>query len=440
MYPLLRDPRFLTLTAGHALNGIGSWAGLIAIWGYAAYQFDLGSAHLALLAAAWGVPSVVLGPIAGVVIDRLGARRVAVTADLANAVVALAMMTAVEVSWLLALVTLHGIGKAFSGPAYNTLPSRAVEPHQLFAANALFSAASDLAMVLGPVVAASVIAAAGPAAAFAVDAATYVLAAAATLPLRPRPQTPATEPGGGARADLAELLETVRDPRVSPLFLLGFSLWLSFGTFIVLEPVFVRDVLEAPVTTFALLQTTFGLGLVATGLLLPVVRDRLGTVLALSVVMALAGVAALSYAGAPSVAVAFVASALWGGTVALFSAPSRTLLMRRTPESAHGRVLGTWQAVNSLGQLVPAGVVPLVVGLGVQPVLVLASLLPLGAGVVVGLRHRPRPPEAVTTTPAPRSRNLDPCASRPPSTSPPRPTASSPSTPTSSVGPSGRPA
>jgi predicted MFS family arabinose efflux permease len=391
MHPLLRDHRFLTLTAGHALNGIGSWAGLIAIWGYAAYEFDLGPAQLGLLAAAWGVPPVLLGALAGVVVDRVGARRIAVIADLGNAVVALAMMTADAVSALLLLATLHGIGKAFSGPAYATLPSLVVQPSQLFAANALFTAAADLALVAGPLVAAGVIASSGPAVAFAVDAATYLLAAAATLPLRPRGPAPRWQArSSSARADLAELVRVVRDPSVTPLFVLGFALWLSFGTFIVLEPVFVRDVLQAPVTTFALLQTAFGVGLVATGLTLPLLRRLLESIRAMSVVMALGGGAALAYAGAGAgaVEVAFAASALWGACVALFSAPSRTLLMQCTPAEAHGRVLGAWQAVNNLGQLLPAAAVPLVVGIGVQPVLVAASLLPLGAGLAVAARGR----------------------------------------------------
>jgi hypothetical protein len=172
------------------------------------------------------------------------------------------------------------------------------------------------------------------------------------------------------------------------LFGLGFALWLSFGTFIVLEPVFVRDVLRAPVTTFALLQAAFGVGLVATGLALPLVRRHLASIRAMGVVMALGGAAALAYAGASAVQVAFAGATLWGGCVALFSAPSRTLLMQRTPAETHGRVLGAWQAVNSLGQLLPAALVPLVVGFGVQPVLVAASLLPLGAGVAVGLLRR----------------------------------------------------
>ena len=390
MNRMLRDRRFLFLTLGHALNGIGSWAALIAIWGYAAYRFGLGPTHLGLLALAWGVPPVVLGPVAGVVIDRFGPRRVAITSDLGNAAVAVAMITAADVTTLLWLTVLHGIGKAFAAPAYAALPARAVDAEDLFDANALFSAAGDLAMVLGPVVAAAVIAAAGPAAAFAADAATYLLGAAATLPLRLRPIA-VTEraPSGGAWAELREGLGvTWTSPTAKILFGLGFSLWLSFGTFIVLEPVFVRDVLGQPVTTFALLQTAFGTGLVGAGMVLPALRRHFETTASMALVILASGVTATAYAATSVLGVAFTASFAWGVSVALFSAPSRTLLLQHTPQDTHGRVLGAWQGANSLGQLLPALAVPAFAFLGTQATLVACGALLALVGAAGRAAHR----------------------------------------------------
>jgi MFS transporter, DHA3 family, macrolide efflux protein len=405
MFRLLRDPRFGLLTLGHALNGIGSWTSLIAVWGYAAYQFELGPAHLSLLVLAWGLPPVLLGPAAGLLIDRIGPRPVAVTADLANAAVALAMIASADLATLLALTVLHGIGKAFAAPAYAALLPRAVPPDRLFDANAVFTAAADLAMVLGPVVAAGVIATAGTAAAFAVDAATYLIGAAATLPLSLHPvpaarhePVPAAghEPSSGTWAQLHAGLRAVRTSTgTKQLFTLGFGLWLTFGTFLVLEPVFVRDVLNQPVTTFALLQTAFGVGLVGTGTALSSLRRYLESTSRMGPVIFTAGVAAAVYAATPVLAVTFAASAAWGFCVALFSAPSRTLLLQQTPAEVHGRVLGAWQAANSLGQLLPALAFPVLAGIGTQ-----ASLV--GCGVllaVVGLAARvayprsPGPPE-----------------------------------------------
>jgi MFS family permease len=389
---LLRDRRFVVLTAGHALNGIGSWAALIAIWGYAAYHFELRPAQLGLLTLAWGLPPVLLGPLAGVVIDRIGPRRVAVIADLCNAAVAVAMIAAGDVTTLLSLTVLHGIGKAFAGPAYAALPARAVAQERLFDANALFTAAADLALVLGPVVAAVVIAASGPGAAFAVDAATYVVGAAATLPLRLRKVVPAQATRAGAWAELREGLRVAgTSPGTKNLFTLGFALWLSFGTFLVLEPVFVRDVLAQPVTTFALLQTAFGIGLVGAGMALPKLRRHLESAASMGFVILVAGLAATAYAATPVLAVTFSASFAWGVTVALFSAPARTLLLQHTRSDAHGRVLGAWQAANSLGQLLPALAVPAFAVVGTQASLVACGIVLALVGVALWTVQRMAP-------------------------------------------------
>ena len=88
---LLRTRPFALLFVGQALNGIGSWAALVALWGFAAYQFDSGPGQIAIIGLAWAVPAAVIGPLAGVPIDRFGAKRVLVLAYLAGAAAAVAM-------------------------------------------------------------------------------------------------------------------------------------------------------------------------------------------------------------------------------------------------------------------------------------------------------------------------------------------------------------
>src|SRR6476469_2020979 len=88
---LLRTRSFALLFAGQALNGIGSWAALVAMWGFAAYRFDSGPAQIAMIGLAWSVPAAIIGPVAGVPIDRFGAKRVLVLAYMAGAATAVAM-------------------------------------------------------------------------------------------------------------------------------------------------------------------------------------------------------------------------------------------------------------------------------------------------------------------------------------------------------------
>ena len=371
MYAVLRDRRLALVALGHAVNGIGSWAAFVAIWGYAVYRFDVGPGGVALLTLAWGGPPVVLGPLAGVVIDRVGPRKVAIAGDLLGAATSFAMVLTGDFRSLALLAALHGVTKAFALPAYDALPARLVEPGRLFEVNALFGAAMDLSIVLGPLLAAGVVSAWGNKAAFVADGLSYLVGAAVLLPVRLRPRLH-TAVRARAREELREGLRVVRArPAAVALFLLGFAMWMSFGTFGVLEPLYVRDVLDAPVTTLALLQVAFGVGLVGTGLALPLVRRSLERPASLATVTIAAGAAAALYGGTSYVAVAYIGVFLWGITAGLFGAPSRTLLMTSTPDTTHGRVLAAWRVVQQLGHLVPVGLGPLLAGwFGVQAVLI----------------------------------------------------------------------
>ena len=75
--------------------------------------------------------------------------------------------------------------------------------------------------------------------------------------------------------------------------------------------------------------------------------------------------------------------------MALFSASSRTLLLRHTPAAAHGRVLGAWQAANNLGQLLPALAVPALAVIGTQASLAGCGALLAVAGLAARATHRP---------------------------------------------------
>jgi DHA3 family macrolide efflux protein-like MFS transporter len=266
------------------------------------------------------------------------------------------------------------VTKAFALPAYDALPARLVEPARLFDLNAILSAAMDLSIVLGPLLAAGVISVWGNRAAFVADAVSYLVGAAVVAPLqlRPRAHEHLDAVKTRARDELREGLRVVRArPAAVSLFLLGFAMWMSYGTFGVLEPLYVRDVLGASVTTLALLQVAFGVGLVGTGLLLPRVRRALERPSSLAVVAVAAGGGAALYGGTSFVGVAFVGVFLWGITAGLFGAPSRTLLMLATPDTTHGRVLSAWRVVQQLGHLVPVALGPLLAGVvGVQGVLI----------------------------------------------------------------------
>ncbi len=184
---LLRDRRFALLLAGQAVNGIGSWCALVALWGYAAYRFDASPIQIAFLSLSWALPTAVLGPVGGVPVDRFGPRRVLIIADLVAAGVAVGMAMSNSYGELLALGVLLGLARVCSEPAFAALAPRLVEDHDLLRANALLGAVLQSSIAFGPLLAAGSIALWGPRGAFLIDAITYVIGVAVVVPLHLRP-------------------------------------------------------------------------------------------------------------------------------------------------------------------------------------------------------------------------------------------------------------
>jgi predicted MFS family arabinose efflux permease len=344
------------------------------------------------LGLAWSAPAALIGPLVGVPIDRLGPRKVLVWAYAAASVIAVVMAFSSTYGQLLALSVVYGVTVAFSHPAAASLPPRLVDDADLLPANALLGAAQESAIVFGPLLAAGVIAVWGVRAAFLADALTYWVGVAVVLPLRLREVAVAAHQR--LRTEIAEGIRVARGrPVVRFTLAISAAVFLCWSTFLVIEPIYVREILHRSASLLGLFQTAFGVGMVGTGLLISRVGDRVATPRALAVSVLLSGFAAVAYVGTRSVAIAFVGVFLWGVDVAFFSAPSRTLLQRATPVSTHGRVLSLFNTVESWVAMLAipvAGVVASAVG--VRGLAFIAASIATTAGVV-GLFTAPPAPQ-----------------------------------------------
>jgi predicted MFS family arabinose efflux permease len=131
-----------------------------------------------------------------------------------------------------------------------------------------------------------------------------------------------------------------------------FAVHLLYGTALLAEPLYVRDVLERSPSVFAALQTAFGICLVCGGLLAARLGDRLASFGWVALGVGASGLTAIVYLGTPYVGVAFLGVGLWGVATAVIAGPSRTLLQRSSPEATHGRVLAADMVAGSAAELV----------------------------------------------------------------------------------------
>jgi MFS family permease len=175
---------FPLLLAGEAVNATGSWVAVIAIWGFAAFEFDAGAGDLALLFVVLSLPGAFLGPLLGVSIDRFGAKRMLVVANGLGMVNALALTQADSYLTIILLALPLGLIEALAAASLDSIPPQLMDDEHLVTANAFLGGAQDLAIIVGPILAAAVNVRWGLAGAFVVDAATFLVGAVVAGVLR----------------------------------------------------------------------------------------------------------------------------------------------------------------------------------------------------------------------------------------------------------------
>ena len=215
---------FRLVTSGQLASTIGDYCYIVAL-PWLVLSTHGGPVLLGTVLACYGVPRTVMIPLAGMLTDKIGARTVMLTADIARcALVAVMAVLAtrhiVSLAALGPLAALIGAGEGMYIPASYTIMPAILEPRQLAAGNGINMAAMRAGSLLGPALGGSLVAAVGSAPAFAVDAGSFALSAL-TLALLPRPaktaglrsRKSAKTPQSGAAAGAADGTDrlTVRD-------------------------------------------------------------------------------------------------------------------------------------------------------------------------------------------------------------------------------------
>jgi len=215
---LLRSRNFGPYFVGNAASASGTWFQNLAA-SVLVYQLTHSPFLLGVLNFCQFVPSLVLAPWAGTLADRFDRRRLVlatqlVASALSGALAALAWAGEATEWVVIGFAAALGLVLAISSPAQMALVPSLVRREQVARAVAMNSATFNLARAVGPTAAAAIIAWQGVAVAFAVNACSYLVLAAALLVVHPAPQLRAA----GAR--LRDGLALLQRNRTLVLYLL----------------------------------------------------------------------------------------------------------------------------------------------------------------------------------------------------------------------------
>jgi MFS family permease len=178
----LSVPAFRLLAAGQFASTIGDYCYAVALPWFVLSSHS-SAASLGIVLACYGVPRALLTLAGGSLADRFGPRRVMLTSDAVRCAAAavFAVLAASHVSSLAAVAPMAAVLGACSAlflPASMTLMPSLIENASLTSANALYTGFVQTGSMFGPLIGGVLVAMAGPAPAFAVDAGSYLVSAA----------------------------------------------------------------------------------------------------------------------------------------------------------------------------------------------------------------------------------------------------------------------
>ena len=387
----LRTPLFRQLWLANVISNAGSWMQIVAA-GWLIFELTGSAAWVGALALAQRLPMVALVVVGGVLADRVERRRVVLGCAIGQALcaAALALVVAQDAGGALAVLLLvgaGGIGFGLQGPALHSLVPTLVERDLLPSAARLNSIGINLARIIGPAVAGLLLAGVGPAACFAVNAATFaaVILNAVRLP-QARP-----EPGAGKGGLRAGLGYVRSEPAVRRL-LVGMAAFTVFASPLqTLAPAIAGHVTSDP-AALGWMLTAFGAGALAGAWVLGRAERRWerGRLIAAASVGFAAALACVGLA--ESLPLLLAATALGGAFWLWTFASTQTALQLGVRDDMRGRVMGLY-LLAIVGPMPLSATVTGLIGdaVGLGPVLLGCAGCLLVWGFVSLQRPAPRP-------------------------------------------------
>lgn len=276
-------------------------------------------ALVALVQTASTLPVFLLGLPSGALADILDRRKYFMVTQFWVAAVAVVLCLAVLAgglnAWLLlALTFANGIGMAMRWPVFSAIVPELVVRQQLPAALALNGVAMNASRIIGPLLAGAIIASAGSAWVFVLNAVLSLVAGFTIMRWRRQP-TP--NPLGRERLGSAMRvgLQFVREsPRMRAVMWRISVFFLHATALLALLPLVARDLEGGDAGTFTLLLASMGAGAIGAAMLLPRLRQMMAADLLVARGMLLQAAATATVALAPNIYIALPAMVAAGAS------------------------------------------------------------------------------------------------------------------------------
>ncbi len=340
----LRHRNFRLFFGGQSISLIGTWMTRVAT-SWLVYRLTHSALLLGTVSFAGQIPSFVLAPLAGVLVDRVDRHKVLLwTQALAMVqsllMAALTLTHRINIAEILALSAFQGVINAFDMPSRQSFMVKMVEERaDLSNAIAINSSMVNTARLVGPSLAGMLIAATNEGWCFLIDGISYIAVLASLFAMR-------LKRDDEFRSE-ASMLEQLREgwnyvAGFAPLrsILLLFALISLMGwPFIVLMPVFAAQVLHGGPHTLGFLMGAVGVGALACAISMVLRRTVRGLARMIPIAALCFGVGLIGFGFSTSFALSLALMLVTGFGMMQGLTASNTIIQTLVDERMRGRVM-----------------------------------------------------------------------------------------------------
>jgi MFS family permease len=375
-FTLLWLAQFIS-TAGSALTDLAA--------GILVFQLTNSALAVGLALMATAVPSLLVGVVAGVFVDRYDRKRIMLASNAVQAILValIPFVISANVVWIYAIILLNAGVKQFFDPANQSMIPDIATDEELTAANSLMQIASFGSNAIGFAGAGLLAAAFDIRWAFWLDALTFVISGLLIAGVHTRPNAPREEATTVAvvvdnlQSGIRALIGT---PILRTLFLLTLPYFLAVGLWNVLLLPFAFRVLHADEFQYGLQEGLTSVGFVTGSLLMARYAGKLSEGLWIVVASIGMGVFGILYGLNTVIPIAIVLAVLAGVSNAPIGVARATLMQRNTPREMRGRVFSAFFVMRDVVFLIGMGAAGLADVIDIRLLVIVSSVLMLVVG------------------------------------------------------------
>lgn len=366
-YRVIRDRGLLLLLGGQAVSNLGDivFDTSLTLWIAVQLAPEQPWAPMAVsgVFAAASLPILIVGPLAGVFVDRWVPKATMLVSDALRTGLVLALAAtsllpgfsvAGQIATIYAVVFLASVCSQFFAPArVAAIADLVAEPHRAQAAS-LSQLLQSLALILGPALAAPLFFQLGVHWALLVNALSFVVSwvAIACLPAGPRRDSGAAAAAASFTREFVDGLRFfARSTVLRTLLLAAVIVMLGAGAFNALAIFFLTENLGASPESFGVVGAVFGTGMLSGAIVASIAAPRLALWRLFALATITVGALILVLARLHSLPPALVIIFCLGAVLPALQVALGPLLLEATPREYIGRVVSVMSSLTSAADM-----------------------------------------------------------------------------------------